>query len=250
MHDPMTVAHEIKAPWKHAPSKLWPKGYRPTLITIWHVDPERDGSDDSCGWFKRARHGDATVLEKIRNDFAFDWDADYGGWFDKTGKPILSPAGITLCMFRLAAAHHFRGNRWSRRTERFMRRYLFEILYFAENPTDSMHPSIVGRYGIEKREDRIAQAASIIYGCVLRWDQPWYRHPRWHFWHWRLQVHPWQALRRRLLTRCAGCGKPFIGECPTSFGWGSKPKRWFRGEEGLYHSKCAGLVVAKPAGNA
>jgi hypothetical protein len=47
VHDPMTVAHEIKVPWR----RHWPGSkdtYRPTLVTIWHVDPEKDGSDDSC----------------------------------------------------------------------------------------------------------------------------------------------------------------------------------------------------------
>lgn len=49
MHDPMTVAFEIKYPWKNGRlTDLFPKGYRDPFITIWHVDPEKDGSDDSC----------------------------------------------------------------------------------------------------------------------------------------------------------------------------------------------------------
>lgn len=47
MHDPMTVAFEIKLPFRSEKNK-----YK-SLITIWHVDPEKDGSDDSCGWFIR-----------------------------------------------------------------------------------------------------------------------------------------------------------------------------------------------------
>src|SRR5438270_11469354 len=54
MHDPMTVAFEIRSPIKRK-SNLWPKGYRKSLITIWHVDPETDGTDDSCDWFNRKR---------------------------------------------------------------------------------------------------------------------------------------------------------------------------------------------------
>lgn len=80
MHDPSTVAHQIKYPWfeykpwpkkfrrdpnpwrlkrgweempdelKATRSKSWPEGYRNDFITIWHEDPERDGSDDSCGY--------------------------------------------------------------------------------------------------------------------------------------------------------------------------------------------------------
>ena len=78
MHDPYTLAHRIHYPWfkkNHKPwprkyrrlddetawrrmtdaerakcSKMWRKGYRDEFINIWHVDPERDGSDDSCGY--------------------------------------------------------------------------------------------------------------------------------------------------------------------------------------------------------
>src|SRR5688572_21511285 len=51
MHDPSTVAFDIKYPW--------PRGaYRRSLITVWHEDPlDFTGkcgarrNDDSCGWF-------------------------------------------------------------------------------------------------------------------------------------------------------------------------------------------------------
>lgn len=53
MHDPMTGAFEIKYPWL----SQWPDGtpYRPTFVTIWHVDPEKGGSDDSCDWWGKRR---------------------------------------------------------------------------------------------------------------------------------------------------------------------------------------------------
>jgi len=55
MYDPMTVAHEIKRPWPQKVKSLDPKGWRyfPAILVIWHVDPETDGSDDSCDWFNR-----------------------------------------------------------------------------------------------------------------------------------------------------------------------------------------------------
>jgi len=37
MHDPMTLAFDVRL------GKV-------RLLEIWHVDPETDGSDDSCGW--------------------------------------------------------------------------------------------------------------------------------------------------------------------------------------------------------
>jgi hypothetical protein len=48
MHDPMTVAFDIRYPWLGKPCKLFPDGYRDTFITIWHVDPEKDGDESSC----------------------------------------------------------------------------------------------------------------------------------------------------------------------------------------------------------
>jgi len=243
MHDPNTVAFEVRYPWRAYPNAKtpWEKDYRASFITIWHRDPQRDGSDDSCGWFMRCRHGDQSVLEKIKADFAFNWDPDYGGWFDKEGNPLFSTMAIVLDMFRIAAFKHFDGRGAA---DRFIQKHLAHILHFAENPVDSMHSSITGKYGIERRQDRIDRAASIIYGCVLRWTRPAWKHPRWHFWHWNFQIHPWQNLRRHLFTRCCKCGGRFAyGESPCSSSWDSAPLRFMRGEQGLYHSSCGSIAV-------
>lgn len=41
---------------------------------------------------------------------------------------------------------------------------------------------------------------------------------RWHVHHWRIQVHPYQALRRWLFDRCATCHRPFRdGHSPVTF---------------------------------
>lgn len=121
MHDPMTVAFDVKSPFREKPSAMWPKGYRNTIATIWHVDPERDGTDDSCGWFKRARHGDPEVRVKIERAFDGEWDGEYTGWFAPNGMPVQSVQATTLSMFRRACYIHF-GDSWDR-TEKFMRRH-------------------------------------------------------------------------------------------------------------------------------
>lgn len=229
MHDPMTVAFEIKRPWRsEPPSKAWPKGYRKSFITIWHEDPERDGSDDSCAWFKRAKHGVPEVRRKIEGTFAFEWDASYGGWFNTDGSPRFSSSAITLGMFWVAALYHFESD--TKKTRRFMRRHLFDILHFAENPTDSLHPFTTSKHGTRPRDERIAEAAAIVYGCVLRWSQPWWGHPRWHVHHWRIQVHPWQQLRRRFWDRCCKCGKRGFPKGVSAIGdWNG---------ERIWHSTC------------
>lgn len=239
MHDPKTVAFEIKRPW---PTKRSPHlgGFRhwPALVTIWHVDPERRGDENSCGWFMRARHGDPAVLEKIRHAFEFEWDADHGGWFYEDGRPRLSVVAITLNMFWFAAWEFFGHS--PRRADAFMRRHLYDLLFFAENNTDSLHNGITLRYGLEKREDRIASFSSTVYGWILRAERPWYRHPRWHFWHWEIQVRVVQSFKRWAWSRCERCGGRFrFGEAPVSSQWHSDGPRWFRGERHLSHSRCA-----------
>lgn len=278
MHDPMTVAFDIPS---YKARQRWP--WLPYLLTIWHVDPERDGSDDSCGWFMRCRHGDRKVLDRIVRRFDFDWDrtfdpnrrdpddSDYGGdaWSRRPlvytglfrpedGQPNLSPVAITVNLFHHAAGIHFDrtgdGFNWHA-AERFMRRHLAEIIRFAENPTDSLVEDITRRFEVncgesyrpDKRAERIRHFASIIYAWILRADRPWWRHPRWHVHHWHLQIHPLQSLRRWLFTRCEKCGGRFRhGDSAVSGCWQDPPRRWFesfRGERGLSHSKCVCVNV-------
>jgi hypothetical protein len=245
MHDPKSVAFEIRYPWRGAPSKLWPKGRRQSFITVWHVDPNRRGDDDSCGRFMRSRHGDPGVLDKIKSLYDFHWDADYGGWFDADGKPLLSPIGITYQMFQSAAWEHFGHDR--RKADRFLKARLGDIINFAENPIDSLHASITGKHGVEKRDDRIEHFAHVVYGCVLRWSRPWCRDPIFHVHHWEIQCHPLQQFRRWAFSRCAGCGGRFSwGYSPISHSWGGDGPRWFRGEPGVYHHECSNVHVGSP----
>lgn len=183
MHDPSVLAFSIKSPIKKSCGLDFK--YRETWISIWHEDPCTDNSDDSCGWFKRARHGDKKVLQAIEHEFAFCWDGKSGfHWFYDNGDPQQTLHGIVLQMFHMACFCHYKKNH--RKMMRFMNRHLYDILFFADNATDSMNNLINNKYG-EKRKDRIEQAASIVYGCILRWDRPWWKHPRWHIHHWRIR---------------------------------------------------------------
>lgn len=184
MHDPKTVAFEIRYPWKAyskeeraaRPGSEFTQNYRAPFITIWHVDPEKDGTDDSCDWFNRKR------------------------------KPAPLEAAVGEAMWDLET-----------------------ILDNKPHYPDS-------------REHKAFQPLSAAVRNLLH--QPsrthwWQLHPRWHFWHWEIQVRPYQNARRWLLTRCCKCGGRFkYGESPVSGSWDHKPPRWFRGEEGMYHMDC------------
>lgn len=52
MHDPLTVAFDIAIPMFWKKRETYGRS-RLHLITIWHKDPELDGSDDSCDWFSK-----------------------------------------------------------------------------------------------------------------------------------------------------------------------------------------------------
>lgn len=74
------------------------------------------------------------------------------------------------------------------------------------------------------------------------------RGQRWrlHVHHWRLQVHPLQQLRRRLLTRCAWCGGRSVkgDKVNHSHSWDGPCARWWQGERGLFHADCSSIKRA------
>lgn len=159
MHDPMTVAFEIKSPINRR-SEWFKDGYRETLVTIWHVDPETDGSDDSCDWFG---------CDKTREN----------GWF---------PA---------------------------------------------MHDDYASMMPDSQRA-----VDFIWYSFHRKLGRSWWRHPRLHFWHWEIQIHPLQSFKRWAFSRCASCGKGFSwGYCPSADGWGGDGPSW-TGEKGVRHNDC------------
>lgn len=205
MHDPKTVAFEIKNPFVRKDKH----GYKPRLITIWHNDPEKDGTDDSCGWFLRTRHVDPAIVEKVRDEFAFNFKHNY--WFNEACYPRFSTMGVVLEMYTKAAwvifMHMNNGRPDRKRHKKFMNRYLFEILHFAENPTDSIGDSVTSKYGIERKEEMLSSFVSIITSDIMRKLQKWYQHPRWHIHHWSIQFHPLQKLKRRYWDKCCICNK-------------------------------------------
>lgn len=224
MHDPSSVLFEIGR-----------------FATVWHEDPCKDGSDDSCGRFMRARHGDPAVLKRIISHLEYAWTSNqepYGALFYKdTGKCVRSFPSTVLWIFHGCLWIHYNHDR--RKMKKFLKRNLLDILLFAENPVDGLFDNLNQTYGVESQKDRIESMASCIYGWILRAERPWYKNPLFHVHHWSIQFHPWQRLRRRLFDRCCVCGKPFIGEAPCTDNWYTPKVGWFRSVSGLYHHSCS-----------
>ena len=253
MYDPMTVAHEIKSPLRGKPSKLWPKGYRKTLVTIWHVDPEKNRQgmcsrrgDDTCGWFTPPYSiADRDQVKKLAAQ-------QYPQVFEKQMRTSEGASYARVCFEPDCHAAIY----WSWRAikHKFAPRGPWQygkaltiaekdaIYDLATCPVDNLQFT----FKQVKDAESFEEFFFCIYRAYIRFHRPWYKHPRWHFWHWRLQIHPWQTFRRWAFSRCAHCGKGFAwGYSPVSHSWDSKRPKLFRSEEGVYHSECSDAAVVK-----
>lgn len=236
MHDPQTQAFDIKAPWKR-------NGYRPSLLVIWHVDPEKGGSDDSCGWSYPRLTKDQR--RRIR-DFAWGEGRDpyflrEAGkeWTGSRAEAEVLYRGLVLLTARAigirmtfeqaalyAATHVHNGG-----CEDPARNFCWLPGYHCNGPDSP-----------EKRQDYLAGVMAGIARSILAERRRWWQHPRWHVHHWKLQVPMLQQFKRWAFSRCATCGKRFrYGEAPHTASWHSTGPRWFRGERDMHHGECMGI---------
>lgn len=243
MHDPQTVAFVIRSPIvrrsHQRPDGTWWK-YRRPILTIWHVDPELHGDDDSCGWsWPRC----SSEHRKAVHDLA---EREFEFWFGQHAGAASGGAGWAISevmwwAWMQIAMLHGRKPRWGSLRIRLSAAEEHEIKMLASNPLDNL------RYvaHMAGSVDGLQKFLVLVDRAYRRLHRRWWQEPRWHVHHWKLQFHPWETLRRRLLTRCAHCGKPFgWQESPISHGWGTTERRWFRGEVGLYHRDCSAIVCA------
>lgn len=274
MHDPSTVAFEIRYPWwryrpwpkrtrrsmddkwawdrlteaeKVGRSQMWRDGYRESFVTIWHEDPERDGTDDSCGYSVQK----LTREQKDRLKH-FAWNEARDPYYMRcpekrwTGSDAEAEAiyrGLILNVARVLR----------------IRMSFEEAARFAA--MEIHMPDCTPRTGFlcfkpgwhtNFKEDRKDLREEEFWGriCnIARWllteRRPWWRHPKWHIWHWRIQVHMLQEFKRWAFSRCETCRKGFRwGESPVSNSWDGTGPLWFRREKGVNHMKCSGQGVA------
>ena len=210
MHDPLTVAFTIPYPWPWPTEDSVYPGYRPPLLTIWHKDPERDGSDDSCGWFAPCISKEmATKIEEIATEENKYMVGEYGY--------RQSPEQLIYNIWRVLS--------WQLHKRRTVTpRELVAIWDLATNHTDNLR-----LYATSDREQDWQHLWFCVYRQYLRFHRPWWKHPRFHLHHWRFQLHPWQTFKRWAFERCDACGK--------GFRWGYSPVT--RTGKDSYHHECA-----------
>ncbi len=240
MHDPMTVICDLPLPWKHKTRNVDGKvisSYWATWGTLWHVDPETDGSDDSCNWFSPGLEEEHI---KLVNEIV-DWEQKYPFYFNRPSYVIdpeyqynsVGPGDTAMLVLSL-----WQTFAWRLYQKHLTPELVTKALTLGANPMDNFCSSFAcnshGHRDVKEQQNRTIR---LVMRAYLRAIRPWYKHPRWHVRHWQLQVFFIQHLKRWLFSRCAVCRKGFkYGESPCS-GWNSEGPRWFKSEY-VWHTTC------------
>lgn len=230
----------------------WLYSLKPWIgFDIWHIDPEKPGTgnrtDDSCGWFDRTpgAYGDAVAY--VLKDECFMHDVRlilarrepmpypfYEGISERHMTGLRLPAGEAMALVLMIASElelrrwwngqsGKRGAHGSAFAKLFDRKrdITAEAVSLALNPTDNL-----------SREDDPVSAVRTIAACLNRRFRPWWKHPRWHVHHWKINFDLARNLRRAF-EPCATCRKPL--------GFGCSP---YGDDRGHHHLACSGITLA------
>lgn len=254
MHDPQTQAFVIPYGWR---TETWPSGrkwrYWKPFITIWHNDPCRDGSDDSCGWSRpRLNKDQRDICKSLASDEVTE------PWFmrlaaEKNLDPILCESLLKGAFALVGLCLRNRGYRRLVPTNYEIDRWALEL---AHNSVDNFRSSLCFLSGYHSnwyregvpntveedrywREEQAARFFRAIMGYILRERRFWFQHPKWHIHHWKLQFHLAQTFKRWAFSRCCKCGGRFKwGYAPTTYSWHGTGPRWFHSEKDVFHRDC------------
>lgn len=114
---------------------------------------------------------------------------------------------------------------------------------FAENmidPPDSFWRGIFVRHSDdeENHANECKDHIRYLIRGLKKETRPWWQHPRFHFWHWKINIFFIQNLKRWLFSRCQTCNKRFPwGYAPVGGYDGSGPM-WFKSEIAWHYQCC------------
>ncbi len=163
--------------------------YPDPIVRVWHVDPEADGSDDSCGY----SYARLTSKEREKAiEVAGDMIGAYSGMFESEfeGGYIYERGNVETVIgaFEVVAWRVFR--------KRIKPRHLPRILSAACNPTDNL----LSLLNVPMGKNDIERFICIVARNFKTYDRRWWQHPRWHVHHWQFQF-PWLQDLKRILFK-------------------------------------------------
>lgn len=227
MHDPMTLCFQIKFPWGR---KIGNHFYFESFIDIWHVDPETDGSDDSCGYsFVKQTKEEIEKIEKLADSEFNSMIGCFGHQLDRL--EAIYAVWVIVKRFN------------ERKYPKITHKEMLYILSLAYNPVDNLYYAVkelnkthfnhiyaenrtMKKLKIESRFDlkpeqveyneeekklinegkeKLRKLFYLINRCYLTYHRPWYKKPKWHIHHWRINIVVLQKLKRFLFERCCIC---------------------------------------------
>ena len=98
------------------------------------------------------------------------------------------------------------------RRRKLKRRELQEIGELASNPTDNLR---LATFAAARNVDEFKLLWRLVYRNYLRTNRPWYRHPRWHVHHWRIEVPALREwLTRTRLPKGIKAGQTYYATSP------------------------------------
>lgn len=255
MHDPNTVAFTIKLPfWRTSYFGNKPWRYFYDLAIIWHVDPEKNGSDDSCGWFTPPFNKETTDIINwmAKSEVMNPW------YLTKSAKYNDDPVEVERLLFGafivMSDALQRRGVIWRKVSIEEAARWAALLTH---NSDDNLRSSLCFLSGYHSnwyrpgipnsdkedefwRESEAKRFFSCIAGYILRERRFWFNKPRWHVHHWRIQIPLLDSFKRWVFSKCCKCGKGFsFGYAPTSYSWYGTGPKWFKTEENVFHHDCS-----------
>ena len=225
MHDPMTVAWEIKRPWPVKSTNNFK--YYPSMVTIWHVDPERDGSDDSCGWFSpkltKEEIEKAKKIAQFEHKYLFN-QIDENRYQSK----VDSLTGVFTILQQVA---------WQIFKKPLKDKHMKHVISLSSNYHDSFRDSFLNPVTMHD----IERLWILLTRNFKKIERPWYQHPRYHFWHFKIQIPFIQNLKRFLWGKCSECRKGLgWNKSVVSHQWESEGPKWFRSEKSVSCYRCSG----------
>jgi len=174
-----------------------------------------------CGWHRPIVTADSPLVKHLLSDIQ-SLEKHQGGLTrqrEREGKPTW-----WLLWLERASYWHTGGPLSFRHLAREM-----HSLSFPGNRDDEGWENIEG--------ERFAWCVAREYLGLVR---PWFLHPRWHVWHWRIQILPLVNFKRWAFSRCSVCAGRFSwGESPTTNNWNATGPRWFRSEPDVFHGSCS-----------
>lgn len=188
MHDPWTVAFNVRLPW----------GKRRQLATIWHVDPCKGGGDDSCG-FSYPRLTD----KQIKRLESLAWhEGRYPYFMRERAKQWSGSRTEAESIYRALVLHvaHALGLKITfDQAAAHAARQIHDcdcsdpagVLCFLPGWHSNFAEDVP-----EHRQQRFHSICAGIARVLLLRRRCWYQHPRWHFWHWSIQFNI-RAFRAR-----------------------------------------------------